>query len=88
MLNVLYDRLYTMAAFIILNAKFHCTYLQDLSSAKTEGEPKIEKVLQLAEKVLPNTAPPGKEVVVKETDSLRADWDAFGMALTKVKCSI
>lgn len=50
-----------------------------------EGEPKVRNVLELAEKVIPNTAPQGKEIVMRETDALHRDWEAFVNALQKVK---
>ena len=49
-----------------------------------EGEPKVKNIVALAEKVLPNTAPQGKDIIVRETDALRADWEAFVTALQKV----
>lgn len=50
-----------------------------------EGEPKVRNVLELASKVIPNTAPQGKEIVMRETDALHQDWEAFVNALQKVK---
>ena len=52
-----------------------------------EGEPKVKNIVALAEKVLPNTAPQGKDIIVRETDALRADWEAFVTALQKVYIS-
>ena len=49
-----------------------------------EGEPKVRNVLELADKVIPNTAPQGKDIVMKETDALHRDWEAFVNALQKV----
>ena len=49
-----------------------------------EGEPKVKNILALAERVLPNTAPQGKDIIVRETEALRADWEAFVTALQKV----
>lgn len=49
-----------------------------------EGEPKVKNIVALAEKVLPNTAPQGKDSIVRETEALRADWEAFVTALQKV----
>lgn len=49
-----------------------------------EGEPKVKNVIILAQKVLPNTAPQGRDVIARDTDALRADWEAFIMALAKV----
>lgn len=57
---------------------------KDILATKMEGEPKVKNVLQLAERVLPSTVPQGKEIVVRETDALRSDWEAFVTALTKV----
>ncbi|KAL3874932.1 hypothetical protein ACJMK2_037884 [Sinanodonta woodiana] len=50
-----------------------------------EGEPKVKNIIALAEKVLPNTAPQGKDIIVRETEALRADWEAFVTALQKTK---
>jgi hypothetical protein len=52
-----------------------------------EGEPKVKNIVALAEKVLPNTAPQGKDSIVRETEALRADWEAFVTALQKVNFS-
>ena len=49
-----------------------------------EGEPKVRNVVELSEKVLPNTAPQGKDIVMRETDALKHDWEAFVSALQKV----
>lgn len=49
-----------------------------------EGEPKVKNVVSLSEKVLPNTAPQGKDIIMRETDALKDDWDAFVNALQKV----
>lgn len=50
-----------------------------------EGEPKVKNVIGLAERVLPSTAPQGKDIIMRETDALRDDWDAFVNALQKVR---
>ena len=49
-----------------------------------EGEPKIKNVIQLSEKVLPDTAEPGKEVIVRERDALKDDWSAFVSTVARV----
>ena len=49
-----------------------------------EGEPKVKNVITLAQKVLPHTAPQGRDVITRDTEALRADWEAFIMALAKV----
>lgn len=49
-----------------------------------EGEPKVKNCISLAERVLPSTAPQGKDIINRETDALRDDWDAFVNALQKV----
>lgn len=61
---------------------------QDILTTKVEGEPKVKEVLAMAEKVLPHTAPQGKEVISRETEALRADWEAFIMALEKVSIAV
>lgn len=53
-------------------------------ATKMEGEPKVKNVISLAERVLPSTAPQGKDIIMRETDALRDDWDAFVNALQKV----
>ena len=53
-------------------------------ATKMEGEPKVRNVVELSEKVLPNTAPQGKDIVMRETDALKHDWEAFVSALQKV----
>lgn len=58
--------------------------LKDILATKMEGEPKVKNIVALAEKVLPNTAPQGKDGIVRETEALRADWEAFITALQKV----
>lgn len=58
--------------------------LKDILATKMEGEPKVKNIVALAEKVLPNTAPQGKDSIVRETEALRADWEAFVTALQKV----
>jgi len=58
---------------------------QDILATKMEGEPKVKNIVALAEKVLPNTAPQGKDSIVRETEALRADWEAFVTALQKVR---
>ncbi|KAJ8309206.1 hypothetical protein KUTeg_014080 [Tegillarca granosa] len=57
----------------------------DIVATKMEGEPKVKHVIALAEKVLPNTAPQGKDIIMRETDALRSDWEAFVNALQKTK---
>lgn len=59
-------------------------FLKDILATKMEGEPKVKNIVALAEKVLPNTAPQGKDSIVRETEALRADWEAFVTALQKV----
>lgn len=54
-------------------------------ATKMEGEPKVKNVIGLAERVLPSTAPQGKDIIMRETDALRDDWDAFVNALQKVR---
>ncbi len=49
-----------------------------------EGEPKVGQVLELSQAVLPHTAPQGCQVITRDTDALKADWDAFINALAKV----
>lgn len=49
-----------------------------------EGEPKIKNVIQLSEKVLPATAEPGKEVIIRERDALKDDWSAFVSTVAEV----
>ena len=63
---------------------FYLSFTQDILATKMEGEPKVKNIVALAEKVLPNTAPQGKESIVRETEALRADWEAFVTALQKV----
>ena len=58
--------------------------LQDIVATKMEGEPKVKNVMALSQKVLPNTAHQGKDIVMRETDALKDDWDAFVNALQKV----
>lgn len=53
-----------------------------------EGEPKVKNVITLAQKILPNTAPQGREVIMRDADALRVDWEAFIMALAKVRESL
>ena len=60
-------------------------YFQDILATKMEGEPKVKNIVALSDKVLPNTAPQGKDIIVRETDALRADWEAFVTALQKVR---
>ncbi|XP_041353316.1 nesprin-1-like isoform X4 [Gigantopelta aegis] len=60
----------------------------DILATRMEGEPKVKNVVVLAEKVLPHTAPQGKEIIVRETDALRADWEAFISALAKTKSDL
>ncbi|ESO86156.1 hypothetical protein LOTGIDRAFT_167389 [Lottia gigantea] len=62
--------------------------IQDILATKLEGEPKVNNVMKLAEKVLPNTAPQGKDIIVRETDALREDWEAFMTALVKTKSDL
>ncbi|KAH9507320.1 hypothetical protein Btru_056905, partial [Bulinus truncatus] len=59
--------------------------IQDILTTRKEGEPKVKKVLELAEQVLPHTAAQGKEVIMRETEALKDDWEAFIKALTKTK---
>ena len=49
-----------------------------------EGEPKVKQVLELSQQVLPHTAPQGKDIITRDTDALKADWEAFIRALGKV----
>ncbi|KAK0046935.1 nesprin-1, partial [Biomphalaria pfeifferi] len=57
----------------------------DILTTKTEGEPKVKRVLELADQILPHTAAQGKEVILRETEALKDDWEAFIKALTKTK---
>ena len=67
------------------NIIFIFFYFQDILATKMEGEPKVKNIVALSDKVLPNTAPQGKDIIVRETDALRADWEAFVTALQKVR---
>jgi hypothetical protein len=58
--------------------------VQDILATKMEGEPKVKNVISLAQKVLPHTAPQGRDVIMRDTEALRQDWEAFIMALAKV----
>nr|KAG5692778.1 hypothetical protein BaRGS_009394 [Batillaria attramentaria] len=62
--------------------------IQDILATKMEGEPKVKNVISLAQKVLPHTAPQGRDVVTRDTEALRADWEAFIMALAKTKSDL
>ncbi|KAK7104412.1 hypothetical protein V1264_019133 [Littorina saxatilis] len=62
--------------------------IQDILATKMEGEPKVKNVISLAQKVLPHTAPQGRDVVMRDTEALRADWEAFIMALAKTKSDL
>ena len=44
----------------------------------------MKNVMTLAQNVLPHTAPQGRDVIVRDTEALRADWEAFILALAKV----
>lgn len=48
----------------------------------------MKNVITLAQKILPNTAPQGREVIMRDADALRVDWEAFIMALAKVRESL
>ncbi|XP_076442566.1 muscle-specific protein 300 kDa-like isoform X3 [Babylonia areolata] len=60
----------------------------DILATKMEGEPKVKNVITLAQKVLPFTAPQGRDVIIRDTEALRADWEAFIMALAKTKSDL
>ncbi|KAK3090120.1 hypothetical protein FSP39_009339 [Pinctada imbricata] len=60
----------------------------DIVATKMEGEPKVRNVVELSERVLPNTAPQGKDIVMRETDALKHDWEAFVNALQKTKSDL
>ncbi|KAL5008450.1 hypothetical protein ScPMuIL_014031 [Solemya velum] len=62
--------------------------IQDILATKMEGEPKVKNVIALAESVLPNTAPQGKDNIVRETEAIRSDWEAFVTALGKTKTDL
>ncbi|XP_025103982.1 nesprin-1-like isoform X4 [Pomacea canaliculata] len=62
--------------------------IQDILATKMEGEPKVKNVITLAQKILPNTAPQGREVIMRDADALRVDWEAFIMALAKTKSDL
>ncbi|CAL1544282.1 unnamed protein product [Lymnaea stagnalis] len=59
--------------------------IQDILTTKLEGEPKVKEVIELADQVLPHTAPQGKEIIARDTEALRAEWEAFIKALAKTK---
>ncbi|KAL8590280.1 hypothetical protein ACOMHN_006396 [Nucella lapillus] len=62
--------------------------IQDILATKMEGEPKVQNVVSLAQNVLPKTAPQGRDVIVRDTQALRADWEAFMLALAKTKTDL
>ena len=51
---------------------------------KAEGEPKVNQVVTLSEAVVPNTATRGQEMVNREVDRLKGDWDSFLASLVQV----
>ena len=59
-------------------------HLQDIVTVENEGEPKVTEVTSLSESVLPGTASHGKEIIHRETESLRQDWEQFTDNLQQV----
>ncbi|XP_076463750.1 muscle-specific protein 300 kDa-like isoform X7 [Babylonia areolata] len=62
--------------------------IQDILETKMEGEPKVQHVISLAQNVLPHTAPQGRDVIIRDSDALRNDWEAFMLALAKTKSDL
>lgn len=60
--------------------------MQDILTTKMEGEPKVKEVIELADQVLPHTAAQGREVITRDTEALKAEWEAFIKAMAKVIC--
>lgn len=66
----------------------HLDQIEDILIAKTEGEPRVREVVELSRKILPHTAPEGINVITKETEALKADWEAFSAVLAKVRTNL
>ena len=50
-----------------------------------EGEPKLTRIITSSESVIPNTAPHGKDNIIREVAALKADWESFTAKLGKVR---
>ena len=61
-----------------------CVNLQDLDRLRAEGEPRVSTVVRHSERVIPNTASHGKEVLLRDVDSLRNNWESFLTSLQQV----
>ena len=62
-----------------------CVYLQDMLRLQTEGEPRLVAVVAGSESVLPGTSTRGQQLVRREVDELRADWQRLTASLTQVR---
>ena len=58
-------------------------FLQDLAGAREVGEDKMCNVTQLAQEILPTTAPRGQDIIHHELKSLRDDFDSGFMTLAE-----
>ena len=55
-----------------------------MAKMKAEGEPKINNVVTMSGDVVPNTATRGQEMINRDVDKLKADWDDFMTMLVQV----
>ncbi len=60
---------------------------QDLEQLREEGQPKVQEVISQSEAVLPNTAPPGKDLIARDIEALQIDWSTFLQQLVQV-CTV
>ncbi|XP_064624000.1 muscle-specific protein 300 kDa-like isoform X3 [Lineus longissimus] len=62
--------------------------IQDMMSTKLEGDPRVNNIVSMSERVIPNTATTGRDTIIHEVDSLKADWATFISALSETKADL
>lgn len=62
--------------------------IQDLLLLKDEGCVKVQTIVELAQNVLPNTAPPGHEAINNSLTNIQSDWSELALKMIDIKASL
>jgi len=56
--------------------------LQNITANMDEGLQKVNRVCDLAERILPNTSSEGKRLIEQQVTELTNEWEKLNMAIT------
>lgn len=57
-------------------------HLQNITANMDEGLQKVNRVCDLAEKILPNTSSEGKRIIEQQVTELTNEWEKLNMSIT------